>query len=151
MFCAVSMAVPQYCGMGQRLPGGHWVIGLNRWRFPMSIITGMKDGDTRITDEWWLDMSGNGNVDNTIQAAQECSVDSWNIHSTWEYWPMSGNAKGGRYQTRLDENGILKCSLGNLAPTSSLATAAVCTTARRTCRLKNGRSMRILMCPWSSL
>ena len=88
-----------------------------------SINSWMQDGDTRITDEWWLDMSGNGYVDSTIQAAQETGVDPWNIHSTWEYWPMSGNAKGGRYQTRLDENGILKCSLGILAPTSSLTSA----------------------------
>ena len=88
-----------------------------------SIKSWMQDGDTRITDEWWLDMSGNGNMDSSIQAAQATGVNPWNIHSTWEYWPMSGNAKGGRYQTRLDENGILKCSLGILAPTSSLTSA----------------------------
>ena len=85
----------------------------------------MQDGDTRITDEWWLDMSGNGNVDSTIAAAQEMGVDPWNIHSTWEYWPMSGmsGTKGGNYQARLDENGILKISLGILAPTVTLTQA----------------------------
>ena len=59
-----------------------------------SIKSWMQDGDTRITDEWWLDMSGNGNMDSSIQAAQATGVNPWNIHSTWEYWPMSGNAKG---------------------------------------------------------
>lgn len=88
-----------------------------------SIQSWMQDGDTRITDEWWLDMSGGGYMDSSIAAAQQTGVNPWNIHSTWEYWPMSGNAKGGRYQTRLDENGILKCSLGILAPTSSLTSA----------------------------
>ena len=34
----------------------------------------MQNGDTRITDEWWLDMGGGGNVDSTIQAARECGV-----------------------------------------------------------------------------
>ncbi len=82
----------------------------------------MQDGDTRITDEWWLDMSGNGYVDGTIEAAQEMGVDPWNIHSTWEYWPMSGmsGTKGGDYHARLDENGMLKISLGILAPTVTL-------------------------------
>ena len=82
----------------------------------------MQDGDTRITDEWWLDMSGNGNVDGTIAAAQEMGVDPWNIHSTWEYWPMSGmsGTKGGDYHARLDKNGMLKISLGILAPTVTL-------------------------------
>lgn len=70
-----------------------------------SIKSWMQDGDTRITDEWWLDMSGGGYMDGSIQAAQATGVNPWNIHSTWEYWPMSENAKGGRYQTRLDENG----------------------------------------------
>ena len=88
-----------------------------------SIKSWMQDGDTRITDEWWLDMSGGGYMDGSIQAAQATGVNPWNIHSTWEYWPMSENAKGGRYQTRLDENGMLKCSLGILAPTSSLTSA----------------------------
>lgn len=90
-----------------------------------SIKSWMQDGDTRITDEWWLDMSGGGNVDSTIQAAQECGVDPWNIHSTWEYWPMSGmpGTKGGNYQTRLDATGKLKCSLGILAPTCTLTQA----------------------------
>ena len=31
-----------------------------------SIKSWMQDGDTRITDEWWLDMSGNGNMDSSI-------------------------------------------------------------------------------------
>lgn len=88
-----------------------------------SIKSWMQDGDTRITDEWWLDMSGSGYVDSTIQAAQDCGVDPWNIHSTWEYLPMTSNAKGGLYQTRLDADGMLKCSLGILAPTSSLSNA----------------------------
>ena len=88
-----------------------------------SIKSWMQDGDTRITDEWWLDMSGNGNVDGTIAAAQQTGVNPWNIHSTWEYWPMAGNAKGGRYQTRLDADGLLKCSLGILAPTTSLTSS----------------------------
>ncbi len=88
-----------------------------------SIKSWMQDGDTRITDEWWLDMSGSGNVNGTIAAAQETGVNPWNIHSTWEYWPMAGNAKGGRYQTRLDANGLLKCSLGILAPTTSLTSS----------------------------
>lgn len=90
-----------------------------------SIQSWMQDGDTRITDEWWLDMSGNGNVDSTIAAAQEMGVDPWNIHSTWEYWPMSGmsGTKGGDYHARLDENGILKISLGILAPTVTLTQA----------------------------
>ena len=87
-----------------------------------SIQNWMQDGDTRITDEWWLDMSGNGNVDGTIAAAQEMGVDPWNIHSTWEYWPMSGmsGTKGGDYHARLDKNGMLKISLGILAPTVTL-------------------------------
>ncbi len=90
-----------------------------------SIQNWMQDGEERVTDEWWLDMSGNGNVDGTIAAAQEMGVDPWNIHSTWEYWPMSGmsGTKGGNYQTRLDENGILKISLGILAPTVTLTQA----------------------------
>ena len=87
-----------------------------------SIKNWMQDGDTRITDEWWLDMSGGGNMDGTIAAAEAMGVDPWNIHSTWEYWPMSGmsGTKGGDYHARLDENGILKCSLGILAPTVTL-------------------------------
>ena len=87
-----------------------------------SIKSWMQDGDTRITDEWWLDMGGGGNVDSTIAAAEEMGVDPWNIHSTWEYWPMSGmsGTKGGDYHARLDENGILKISLGILAPTVTL-------------------------------
>ena len=90
-----------------------------------SIKSWMQDGDTRITDEWWLDMSGNGYVDGTIAAAQEMGVDPWNIHSTWEYWPMSGmsGTKGGNYQARLDSNGFLKISLGILAPTVTLTQA----------------------------
>ncbi len=90
-----------------------------------SIKSWMQDGDTRITDEWWLDMSGSGHVDGTIEAAQQMGVDPWNIYSTWEYWPMSGmsGTKGGNYQARLDENGILKCSLGILAPTCTLTQA----------------------------
>ena len=90
-----------------------------------SIQNWMQDGEERVTDEWWLDMSGNGNVDGTIAAAQEMGVDPWNIHSTWEYWPMSGmsGTKGGNYQARLDENGILKISLGILAPTVTLTQA----------------------------
>lgn len=60
-----------------------------------SIKSWMQDGDTRITDEWWLDMSGGGYMDGSIQAAQATGVNPWNIHSTWEYWPMSENAKGG--------------------------------------------------------
>lgn len=90
-----------------------------------SIQSWMQDGDTRVTDHWWLDMSGNGYVDSTIQAAQQTGVNPWNIHSTWEYWPMSGmsGVKGGNYQARLDENGILKCSLGILAPTCTLTQA----------------------------
>ena len=90
-----------------------------------SIQNWMQDGDTRITDEWWLDMSGNGYVDGTIEAAQEMGVDPWNIHSTWEYWPMSGmsGTKGGDYHARLDENRILKISLGILAPTVTLTQA----------------------------
>ena len=90
-----------------------------------SIKSWMQDGDTRITDEWWLDMSGNGNVDGSIEAAQACGVNPWNIHSTWEYWPMSGmpGTKGGNYQTRLDATGKLKCSLGILAPTCTLTQA----------------------------
>lgn len=87
-----------------------------------SIQSWMQDGDTRITDEWWLDMGGNGNVDSTIEAAQQMGVDPWNIHSTWEYWPMSGmsGTKGGDYHSRLDKDGILKISLGILAPTVTL-------------------------------
>ncbi len=89
-----------------------------------SIQSWMQDGDTRVTDEWWLDMGGGGNVDGTIAAAQQMGVDPWNIHSTWENWPMTGSAKGGSYQTRLDKNGILKCSLGILGPTASLQQAS---------------------------
>ncbi len=89
-----------------------------------AIETWMQKGDTRITDHWWLDMGGAGDMDSTITAAQGTGVDPWNIHSTWEYWPMTGDAKGGRYQTRLDSNGILKCSLGILAPTSALTQSA---------------------------
>ncbi len=93
-----------------------------------SINSWMQRGDTRITDEWWLDMSGSSesSVNTSIAAAQETGVSQWNIHSTWEYWPMSGLAstKGGDYHTRLDENGMLKISLGILAPTVTLTQAS---------------------------
>ena len=88
-----------------------------------SIKNWMQDGENRVTDEWWLDMSGGGYMDGTIAAAQEMGVDPWNIHSTWENWPMTSSAKGGSYQTRLDANGMLKCSLGILGPTASLQQA----------------------------
>lgn len=88
-----------------------------------SINSWMQDGDTRITDEWWLDMSGSGYMKSSIEAAQQTGVNPWNIHSTWEYWPMKSNAKGGRYQARLGADGILTCSLGILAPTTSLTTS----------------------------
>lgn len=80
----------------------------------------MQDGENRITDEWWLDMSGSGNVDGTIDAAYGADRDKWDIHSTWEYIPMEDGAKGGDYQARLDKDGKLKISLGILAPTSTL-------------------------------
>ena len=89
-----------------------------------SIQSWMQDGDTRITDEWWLDMSGSSSssINQSVESAQAMGVSQWDIHSTWEYWPMSGLAstKGGDYHTRLDENGILKISLGILAPTVTL-------------------------------
>ena len=85
-----------------------------------SIDSWMQDGETRITDEWWLDMSGAGNVDGTIDAAYAADRDKWDIHSTWEYIPMEDGAKGGDYHARLDEDGKLKISLGILAPTSTL-------------------------------
>ena len=80
----------------------------------------MQDGEDRITDEWWLDMSGAGDVDSTIDVAYGADRDKWDIHSTWEYIPMEDGAKGGDYQARLDEDGKLKISLGILAPTSTL-------------------------------
>ena len=80
----------------------------------------MQDGDKRVNDEWWLDMSGSGYVDSTIDAAYAADRDKWDIHSTWEYIPMEPGAKGGNYQTRLDKDGKLKISLGILAPTSTL-------------------------------
>ena len=93
-----------------------------------SIQSWMQDGDTRITDEWWLDMGGSSeySVNGSVAAAQETGVSQWNLHSTWEYWPMSGLAstKGGDYHTRLDENGMLKISLGILAPTVTLTQAS---------------------------
>lgn len=58
-----------------------------------SIDAWMQDEDKRITDEWWLDMSGNGNVDSTIDATYEADRDKWDIHSTWEYIPMQDGAK----------------------------------------------------------
>lgn len=85
-----------------------------------SIDAWMQDEDKRITDERWLDMSGNGNVDSTIDATYEADRDKWDIHSTWEYIPMQDGAKGGDYHTRLDKDGKLKISLGILAPTSTL-------------------------------
>ena len=80
----------------------------------------MQDGDKRVNDEWWLDMSGSGYVDGTIDAAYAADRDKWDIHSTWEYIPMEPGAKGGNYQARLDKDGKLKISLGILAPTSTL-------------------------------
>ena len=80
----------------------------------------MQDGEKRITDEWWLDMSGGGDVDGTIDVAYGADRDKWDIHSTWEYIPMESGAKGGDYQARLDKDGKLKISLGILAPTSTL-------------------------------
>ena len=88
----------------------------------------MQNGDTAITDEWWLDMSGSSSssINQSIASAQATGVSQWDIHSTWEYWPMSGQGavKGGDYHTRLDENGLLKVSLGILAPTVTLTQAS---------------------------
>ena len=91
-----------------------------------SINSWMQDDDTRITDEWWLDMSGSssGSIDTSIAAAKQTGVSQWDLHSTWENWPMETSAKGGDYHSRLDENGILKISLGILAPTASLQQAS---------------------------
>ncbi len=83
----------------------------------------MQNGDTRITDEWWLDMSGSSSysIDQSIASAQATGVSQWDIHSSWENWPMTGSAKGGDYHTRLDENGKLKISLGFLGSQDTLS------------------------------
>ena len=91
-----------------------------------SITSWMQNGDTRITDHWWLDMSGGwSGPSSSIAAAEATGVDPWNIHSTWEYWPMASGSKGGDYVTRLEgqdrANGKLISSLGILAPTSSMS------------------------------
>lgn len=83
----------------------------------------MQNGDTRINDGWWLDMGGRGDVDSTIDSAYQTGVDPWNIYSSWEYWPMTSDARGGDYHARLGEDGILKCSLGILAPHCTLTQA----------------------------
>ena len=94
-----------------------------------SITSWMQDGDTRITDHWWLDMSGGwSGPSSSIAAAEATGVDPWNIHSTWEYWPMASGSKGGDYVTRLEgqdrANGKLISSLGILAPTSSMSASS---------------------------
>ena len=70
-------------------------------------------------------MSGgsSGSIDNLHRSGQTDCISQWDLHSTWENWPMETSAKGGDYHTRLDENGILKISLGILAPTASLQQA----------------------------
>ena len=82
----------------------------------------MQDGDTRITDHWWLDMSGGswGGPGSSVEAALNSGVDPFKVHSSWENWPQKSNSKGGSYETRLDENGKVVSSLGILAPTASL-------------------------------
>ncbi len=86
-----------------------------------SIHDWMQDGDTRVSDHWWLDMGGGwSGPSSSVEAARACGVDPWKIHSTWENWPMESGAKGGDYRTRLDKDGKVISSLGILAPTASL-------------------------------
>lgn len=82
-----------------------------------SINGWMQDGDRRINDEWWLDMSWS-NIDATVAAAKANHRSPFDIHASWEYFPYLG--KGGRIDPLIGADQKLKVSLGILSPTVTL-------------------------------
>ncbi|MCI9274259.1 MAG: hypothetical protein HFE39_09975 [Clostridiales bacterium] len=82
-----------------------------------SVTSWMQDGDKRINDEWWLDMSW-GSIDSTIAAAKQNNRSPFDIHASWEYFPYLG--KGGRIDSLIGADQKLKVSLGILSPTVTL-------------------------------
>ncbi|WMT41753.1 hypothetical protein RE628_04490 [Paenibacillus sp. D2_2] len=77
----------------------------------------MQDGDTRLNDDWWLDMSWR-NIDNTIKSAVNAGRSPFDIHATWENFPYTD--KGDDVTNLIGPDKKLKSSLGILAPNSTL-------------------------------
>ena len=88
-----------------------------------SIDSWLQNGDTRINDEWWLDMSWGG-IDSTIANTKEAGRSPFDIHASWEYFPRAGgSSKGAAVRNLVGEDGKIKCSLGILSPTVTLTQA----------------------------
>lgn len=88
-----------------------------------SIDSWLQNGDTRINDEWWLDMSWGG-IDNTIANTKEAGRSPFDIHASWEYFPRAGgSSKGGPVSNLVGDDGKVKVSLGILSPTVTLTQA----------------------------
>lgn len=86
-----------------------------------SIKNWLQDGDTRINDEWWLDMSWSG-IDNTINAAKSAGRSPYDIHASWENFPYTD--KGGPVSNLIGPDNKLKVSLGILGPGSTLISSS---------------------------
>ena len=87
-----------------------------------SISSWLQNGDTRINDEWWLDMSWGG-VDDTVANTKAAGRSPFDIHASWEYFPRAGGSRGGRVSSLVGNDGKVMCSLGILSPTVTLTQA----------------------------
>ncbi|MEK5438710.1 MULTISPECIES: endo-beta-N-acetylglucosaminidase [Paenibacillus] len=77
----------------------------------------MQDGDTRLNNDWWLDMSWR-NINASIKSVVDAGRSPFDIHATWENFPYTD--KGADVTNLIGPDGKLKTSLGILGPNATL-------------------------------
>jgi len=80
------------------------------------VKTWLQDGEKRINDDWWLDMSWS-NIDDTIKSTINAGRSPFDIHATWENFPYTD--KGADVSFALGADKKLRVSLGILGPNST--------------------------------
>jgi endo-beta-N-acetylglucosaminidase D len=81
------------------------------------VKTWLQDGEKRINNDWWLDMSWH-DIDDSIKSTINAGRSPFDIHATWENFPYTDKGADVFFATGADNK--LKVSLGILGPGSTL-------------------------------